>query len=148
MPAMMKANGIAIVNETDPLSFNTGDLDVSAQVTKMKSLNPDGVVLSADYSQAVTVLREMKRQGFIKPVVGATQLDLFGDPESGPGTADCRARYLLRVDDGRSRGPLRRGTATDAAQGIRVPAEIEPSMYDANIYEIVSMYVEAAKNPA
>ena len=26
-----------------------------------------------------------------------------------------------------------------------LPAEIEPSMYDANIYEIVSMYVDAAK---
>ena len=36
MPALMKENGIAIVNENDPLSFNTGDLDVSAQVTKMK----------------------------------------------------------------------------------------------------------------
>ena len=27
-----------------------------------------------------------------------------------------------------------------------LPAEIEPSMYDANIYEIVSMYAEAARN--
>src|SRR5260370_8897967 len=74
MPAVMKENGVTIVNETDPLSFNTGDLDVSAQVTKMKSLNPDGVVLSADYSQAVTLLREMKRQGFINPAAGATHL--------------------------------------------------------------------------
>ena len=74
MPAVMKENGVTIVNETDPLSAQHRRPRVSAQVTKMKSLNPDGVVLSADYSQAVTVLREMKRQGFIKPVVGATQL--------------------------------------------------------------------------
>src|SRR3954464_8394224 len=74
MPAVLKENGVTIVNENDLLSFNTGDLDVSAQVTKMKSLNPDGVMVSADYSQAVTVIREMKRQGLIKPVVGATQL--------------------------------------------------------------------------
>ncbi len=40
----------------------------------MKALNPDGVVVSADYSQAITVIREMKRQGLIKPVIGATQL--------------------------------------------------------------------------
>src|ERR1700752_1946525 len=32
MPAVLKASEIAIVNESDPLSFNTGDLDVSAQV--------------------------------------------------------------------------------------------------------------------
>src|SRR3712207_2281799 len=61
MPAVLKENGIRVANENDLLSFNTGELDVSAQVTKMKSLNPDGVVVSADYSQAVTVIREMKR---------------------------------------------------------------------------------------
>ena len=65
MPALMKENGVTVLNENDLLSFNTGDLDVSAQVTKLKSLNPDGVVASADYSQAVTVIREMKRQGLL-----------------------------------------------------------------------------------
>src|SRR5580700_5246421 len=74
MPGLMKENDIEVLNATDPLSFNTGDLDVSAQVTKMKALNPDGVVVSADYSQAVTVIREMKRQGMTAPVVGSTQL--------------------------------------------------------------------------
>ena len=74
MPAILKENAITVANENDLLSFNTGDLDVSAQVTKMKALNPDGVVVSADYSQAITVIREMKRQGLLKPVVGATQL--------------------------------------------------------------------------
>src|SRR5580698_5317694 len=74
MPGLMKDNGIEVANASDPLSFNTGDLDVSAQVTKIKALNPDGVVVSADYSQAVTVIREMKRQGVIKPVAGSTQL--------------------------------------------------------------------------
>ena len=59
MPSLMKDNAIEVLNASDPLSFNTGDLDVSAQVTKMKALNPDGVVVSADYSQAVTVIREM-----------------------------------------------------------------------------------------
>ena len=73
MPVLMKENDIEVLNASDPLSFNTGDLDVSAQVTKMKSLNPDGVVVSADYSQAVTVIREMKRQGMVKPVVGSAR---------------------------------------------------------------------------
>jgi hypothetical protein len=49
MPALMKENEIEVLNANDPLSFNTGDLDVSAQVTKIKALNPDGVVVSADY---------------------------------------------------------------------------------------------------
>jgi branched-chain amino acid transport system substrate-binding protein len=35
MPALMKENDIVVLNADNPLSFNTGDLDVSAQVTKM-----------------------------------------------------------------------------------------------------------------
>ena len=130
----MKENEIEVVN-TDPLSFNTGDLDVSAQVTKMKALNPDGVVVSADYSQAVTVLREMKRQGMIKPVVGSTQLIssaiLKAAPEIpviAPATfyatmkGDKPEKFVAELQ------LLLRNTAG-------LPPEIEPSMYDASFYE-------------
>ena len=145
MPALMKENGIEVVNATDPLSFNTGDLDVSAQVTKMKALNPDGVVVSADYSQAVTVLREMKRQGMVKPVVGSTQLIssaiLKAAPEIpivAPATfyatmkGDKPEKFVAELQ------PLLRKTSG-------LPPEIEPSMYDANIYEIASIYIAAIK---
>lgn len=145
MPAVLKDNGIAIANESDPLSFNTGDLDVSAQVTKMKALDPDGVVVSADYSQAITVIREMKRQGLMKPVIGATQLIssaiLKAAPEIpivAPATfyatmkGEKAEEYVAKLQ------PLLR-----KASGL--PPEIEPSMYDANIYEIVSMYIDAIK---
>jgi branched-chain amino acid transport system substrate-binding protein len=145
MPLLMKENGITIANENDPLSFNTSDLDVSAQVTKMKSLNPDGVVLSADYSQAVTVLREMKRQGFIKPVVGATQLISSAILKAAPELPIVApATFFASMQGDRAPAfvaelqPLLRKESG-------LPAEIEPSMYDANIYEIVSMYVDAAK---
>jgi branched-chain amino acid transport system substrate-binding protein len=145
MPALMKENEIKVVNESDLLSFNTGDLDVSAQVTKMKSLNPDGVVVSADYSQAVTVIREMKRQGLIKPVVGATQLIssaiLKAAPEI-PIIAPATFYATMKGDKAEKfvgdLQPLLRKTSG-------LPPEIEPSMYDANIYETVSMYIDAVK---
>jgi branched-chain amino acid transport system substrate-binding protein len=145
MPALMKENDIEVLNAGDPLSFNTGDLDVSAQVTKMKALNPDGVVVSADYSQAVTVIREMKRQGLVKPIVGATQLIssaiLKAAPEIpivAPATfyatmkGDKPEKFVNELQ------PLLRKTSG-------LPPEIEPSMYDANIYEAVSIYIEAIK---
>jgi branched-chain amino acid transport system substrate-binding protein len=145
MPAIVKENGIQILNENDLLSFNTGDLDVSAQVTKLKSLNPDGVVVSADYSQAVTVIREMKRQGLMKPIVGATQLIssaiLKAAPEI-PLVAPATFYATMKADGAQKfvgeLQPLLRKESN-------LPPEIEPSMYDANIYEIVSMYIEAAK---
>ena len=145
MPAVMKANGIQVLNESNPVSFNTGDLDVSAQVTSLKSLNPDGIVIGADYSQAVTVLREMKRQGFTKPVIGGSPLIssaiLKATPEipivapatfyaSMPGERPqkfvAELTPLLRKESG-------------------LPQDIEPSMYDANIYEIVGMYLDAVR---
>jgi branched-chain amino acid transport system substrate-binding protein len=145
MPGLMKENEIEVVNATDPLSFNTGDLDVSAQVTKMKALNPDGVVVSADYSQAVTVIREMKRQGLVKPVVGSTQLIssaiLKAAPEI-PIVAPATFYATMKGDKPEAfvseLQPLLRKTSG-------LPPEIEPSMYDANIYEIVSIYIDAIK---
>jgi branched-chain amino acid transport system substrate-binding protein len=145
MPAVLKENGITIANENDLLSFNTGDLDVSAQVTKMKSLNPDGVVVSADYSQAITVIREMKRQGLLKPVVGATQLISSAILKAAPEIPIVApATFYATMKSERAEKfvselqPLLRKESG-------LPPEIEPSMYDANIYEIVNMYIDAIK---
>ena len=145
MPGVFAANGIEVLNAKDPVSFNTGELDVSAQVTKLKSLNPDGVVIGADYSQAITVLREMKRQGLNKPVIGGTPLIssaiLAAAPEIpivAPATFYATMKTAKAEKFVSELQPLLRKTSG-------LPAEIEPSMYDANIYEIVSMYVNAAK---
>jgi branched-chain amino acid transport system substrate-binding protein len=145
MPAVVKENGITIANENDALSFNTGDLDVSAQVTKMKALNPDGVVVSADYSQAITVIREMRRQGLTKPVVGATQLISSAILKAAPEIpVVAPATFYATMKGARSEKfvadlqPLLRKESG-------LPPEIEPSMYDANIYEIMSMYLDAVK---
>jgi len=145
MPAVLKENGIKIANGDDQISFNTGDLDVSAQVTKLKSLNPDGVVVSADYSQAITVIREMKRQGLEKPVVGATQLIssaiLKAAPEIpivAPATFYATMKTPKAERFVSALQPLLR-------QASGLPKDIEPSMYDANIYEIVNMYLDGVR---
>jgi branched-chain amino acid transport system substrate-binding protein len=145
MPKVFAAADIGVLNESDLISFNTGELDVSAQVTKLKSLNPDGVVIGADYSQAITVIREMKRQGMIKPVIGGTPLIssaiLKAAPEIpivAPATFYATMRTPKAEKFVAELQPLLRKTSG-------LPADIEPSMYDANIYEIVSMFIAAAK---
>jgi branched-chain amino acid transport system substrate-binding protein len=145
MPAVLKANEIAIVNESDPLSFNTGDLDVSAQVTKLKSLTPDGVVVSADYSQAVTVLREMKRQGLVKPVVGSTQLISSAILKAAPDVPIVAPATFFATMKSETAEKFVANLQPLLRKESGLPAEIEPSMYDANIYEIVSMYIDAIK---
>lgn len=145
MPAVLKANEITIANENDLLSFNTGDLDVSAQVTKLKSLNPDGVVVSADYSQAITVIREMKRQGLIKPVIGATQLISSAILKAAPEIPVIAPATFYATMKGDAPEKFTAALQPLLRKENGLPAEIEPSMYDANIYEIVSMYIDAIK---
>jgi branched-chain amino acid transport system substrate-binding protein len=145
MPPALKEQSIRVINESDPLTFNTGDIDVSAQVTKMRSMNPDGVVIGADYSQAITVLREMKRQNLVKPVIGGTPLIssaiLKAAPEIpmvAPASFYATLKVLRAEKFVAELQPLLRNEAG-------LPREIEPSMYDANIYEIVNMYLDAIK---
>jgi branched-chain amino acid transport system substrate-binding protein len=145
MPGLMKENDIKILNESDPLTFNTGDLDVSAQVTKLKSLNPDGVVVSADYSQGVTVIREMKRQGLIKPVVGATQLISSAILKAAPEIPIVAPATFYATMKGEKPEKFVKELQPILRSTSGLPKDIEPSMYDANIYEIVSMYVDAIK---
>ncbi len=145
MPKVFASAGVKVLNGDAPISFNTGDLDVSAQVTKLKGMNPDGVVIGADYSQAITVLREMKRQGLIKPVIGGTPLISSAILKAAPEIpVVAPATFYATMTTPKAKAfvaalePLLR-----SASGL--PKDIEPNMYDANIYEIVSMYAEALK---
>jgi branched-chain amino acid transport system substrate-binding protein len=145
MPAVLKENGISIVNENDLLSFNTGDLDVSAQVTKMKSLNPDGVMVSADYSQGITVIREMKRQGLTKPIVGATQLISSAILKAAPEIPIVSPASFYATMKAPNAEKFVAALQPLLRRESGLPPEIEPSMYDANIYEIMDMYIDAVK---
>ncbi|MBS0536591.1 MAG: ABC transporter substrate-binding protein [Proteobacteria bacterium] len=145
MPQVFTNAGIKVLNADSPISFNTGDLDVSAQITKLKGMNPDGIVIGADYSQAITVLREMKRQGLNKPVIGGTPLISPAILKAAPEIpVVAPATFYATMDTPKAKKfvadvqPLMRATSG-------LPKDIEPSMYDANIYETVSMYIDAVK---
>ncbi len=145
MPAIMTENGVKVLNDNDFVSFNTGDLDVSAQVTKIKSLNPDGIVIGADYSQAITVIREMKRQGLVKPVIGGTPLISSAILKAAPEIPLVAPATFYATQKGERAEKFVAELQPLLRKESGLPPEIEPSMYDANIYEIVSMYVAAVK---
>ena len=65
-PALLKERSIGIL---DTVSFQTGDIDYSAQVTRAKALNPDGVVVSALYNEAAHAVSEIRKQGMNQPIV-------------------------------------------------------------------------------
>lgn len=67
-PKELKERGISVL---DNISFQTGDIDYSAQVTKSKGLNPDGIVVAGLYNEGGNVVREIRKQGMKQPIVGA-----------------------------------------------------------------------------
>ncbi|MGH2392926.1 MAG: ABC transporter substrate-binding protein [Candidatus Limnocylindria bacterium] len=66
LPAALKKRGITIL---DTISFQTGDIDYSAQVTRAKSLRPDGIVVAALYNEGANAVREARKQGLTQPIV-------------------------------------------------------------------------------
>jgi len=67
LPMLFKKEGIEVL---DVLTYRTEDTDFSAQITKAKSLNPDGVGLGSCYQQAAGIVKEARRQGMEQPFVG------------------------------------------------------------------------------
>lgn len=86
---LLQKRGIQIL---DTISFQTGDIDYSAQVTRAKSLPADGIVVSALYNEAAHVVQEIRKQGMKQPIVGGVGIN---DPRfiqlGGPATEGVMA---------------------------------------------------------
>jgi branched-chain amino acid transport system substrate-binding protein len=67
-PAELKKRNIEVL---DNISYQTGDIDFSAQVTKAKELNPDGIVIAGLYNEGGNIVREIRKQGLKQPIAGA-----------------------------------------------------------------------------
>jgi branched-chain amino acid transport system substrate-binding protein len=65
-PGLLKDRGIEVL---DTVTFQTGDIDYSAQVTRAKGRNPDAIVLSALYNEAAHAVAEVRKQGMKQPIV-------------------------------------------------------------------------------
>lgn len=143
LPSAAKHAGLQVVNENDPITFQSGDTDVSPQVTKLKNLQVDGLLLGADFGPASNILREMNRQGVKIPVIGGTPLisstilqahgeipivapATFYPQNPAEGTQKFVKEFLAR--------------ATDIPEATR-----EPNMYDATIVDNIGIFIEAFK---
>jgi ABC-type branched-chain amino acid transport systems, periplasmic component len=52
-------------------SYNTGDKDFNAQLTKIKTANPDVVYLPDYYATVALIAKQLRAQGIKSPIVGA-----------------------------------------------------------------------------
>jgi branched-chain amino acid transport system substrate-binding protein len=70
-PPVLKKNGIKIL---DSITFQTGDIDYSGQVTRAKALHPDGIVVAAIYNEAGHLVAELRKQGMNQPIVAGLEI--------------------------------------------------------------------------
>jgi branched-chain amino acid transport system substrate-binding protein len=67
-PAALKQRNVQVL---DNISYQTGDIDYSAQVTKANGLNPGGILIAGLYNEGGNIVREIRKQGMTQPIVGA-----------------------------------------------------------------------------
>lgn len=71
------------------VSTDAGQVDFSAPVLKAKQANPDAIFVYTNEEESARALRELRKQGWTKPVVGETTLtgqkviDLAGEAANG-----------------------------------------------------------------
>jgi len=71
------------------ISTDSGQVDFSAAVLKAKQSNADAVFAYSNEEESARILRELKKQGWTKPIIGETTLtgqkviDLAGDAANG-----------------------------------------------------------------
>ncbi|MDB5894192.1 MAG: transporter substrate-binding protein [Rhodoferax sp.] len=71
------------------ISTDSGQIDFSAAVLKAKQLNPEAIFAYTNEEESARLLRELRKQGWTKPVIGETTLtgqkviELAGDAANG-----------------------------------------------------------------
>ena len=86
MAKALEAAGIKVVAD---VSTDAGQVDFSGAVLKVKQSNADAVFVYTNEEESARALRELKKQGYDKPIIGETTLtgqkviELAGDAANG-----------------------------------------------------------------
>jgi branched-chain amino acid transport system substrate-binding protein len=82
----LEAQGVKVVAD---ISTDSGQIDFSAPVLKAKAANADALFVYTNEEESARALRELRKQGYNKPIVGETTLtgqkviELAGDAANG-----------------------------------------------------------------
>lgn len=74
MPNLAEELGLEVVNANNPVTWQTGEQNFSAQVTSLKGLRADGLLLGATADDAARLAQEMQRQNLDVPAIGGVSM--------------------------------------------------------------------------
>jgi branched-chain amino acid transport system substrate-binding protein len=75
------------IEVTTTETFSTGDVDFKAQLTKIKSTNPDAIVLSALIAEGAPIVAQARQLGIDLPVIGGNGMNSPKLFDLAPGAA-------------------------------------------------------------
>ncbi|MDP7426330.1 MAG: ABC transporter substrate-binding protein [Rhodospirillales bacterium] len=146
-PGVLKKANLNVINAKKPVTFQTGDAQFTAQVTKLKALNPDAIGLGALGPDALNIITEARRQGMKQPFFGTAPLIEGNIPEKGGsavvGTI-AGSIWSTQLNDSRSRAFIK--SYKELAKTLH-PGKFtaNPDYYPVNSYDAVYMIVDAIK---
>lgn len=141
MPAVLEANpDLDVVNADSPVTFTTTDIDLKAQVSSLVGSDADSIGVGAFYNGAGKLLREMSNRGANIPIFGGSTLVSANILDAAPKTPIYTAGTYYAGAEEAADWSTR---VQEAFDEHGVPGE--PTMFDAQLYEIATMYVEAIK---
>ena len=149
-PEAFKAQGIEIITGTNPVTFQTNDAQFTAQITRLKSLNPDGIGLGALGPDALNIITEARRQGMTQPFFGLTPIMEGNLPERGGKALNGTFGGGVWHDTVQSPESERFIKAYRKVQSRMYPGPFTqvPDYYPANSWDAVLMLKEAIEKNA
>ena len=146
LPPAFKANGIEVITGASPVTFQTNDTQFTAQITKLKAMNPDGVGMGALGPDALNIITEARRQGMTQPFMSTAPIMEGEVPQKGGKAVEGTFSGTIwdRSDDSSRSKKFK--TAYDNAVKL-YPGEFTklPDYYPVNAFDGVFMIVEAIK---
>jgi branched-chain amino acid transport system substrate-binding protein len=139
-PGLFDKVGVDNLTKNDAVTFQSGDPSVTAQVSKLKALNPDAVVLAASPGDAAKIAIEIRRQGMQQQLLGSGALvgDEFlksgGKAVEGAITA---AQFWRENPDPKAHAYL---------MALQQRTGEPPVLHDAYAYDAVLAMAEAVKS--
>lgn len=126
----------------DKVSFQSGDKDFQATLSKIKGEDFDAIVMPGYYNETGLITKQARELGIEQPILGG---DGFADPTFITLAGDTAATNVYYVS-GYSAKALATDTTTKFIAAYQAKYKSEPSMFDALSYDAVYMVKQAAED--
>ena len=146
LPGMFADLGVEVLTLDNPVTYQTGDVDFSAQITKVKALDPDGIALGSLAGDALNIIAKAREQGLTQSFVGtAPLLEGVLDKKGGEDTQGTYAGSAFCLTPESEKAQKFIEDYRKLAPTMYTEVSSDPLHYCANAYDAVYMIAEAIR---